>query len=174
VDRHSAFTSYRQRTLLFRNLGGVKFVDVGGNLGPAISNPKSSRGAAVGDLFNDGDVDIILNNVDDRPTLLRNRGGNRSGHWIGLTLVGDPGRKTPRDAIGTVVFCDAGGARQKAEVASGRSYISQSDLRVHFGLGDSTRVDKLEIHWANGKPEIVSLPVVDRFFTVVQGKGVQP
>jgi len=174
VDKHSVFTTYRQRTLLFRNLGNKKFADVGGSLGAGVNKPKSSRGAAVGDLFNDGGLDIVLSNMDDSPTLLRNRGASKAGHWIMLKLVGDSSRKTPRDAIGTVVYCEAGGARQKAEVASGRSYISQSDLRVHFGLGTSTRIDKVEIHWANSATEIVPIPAVDRMFTVVQGKGIQP
>lgn len=172
VDKHSAFTTYRQRTLLFRNLGNRSFADVGGSLGPGINRPKSSRGAAVADLFNDGDLDIVLSNMDDAPTLLRNRGGNNAGHWITLKLAGDPARKTPRDAIGTVVYCEAGGGRQKAEVASGRGYISQSDLRVHFGLGASTKVEKLEIHWANAAVETVAIPAVDRMFTVVQGHGI--
>ncbi len=174
VDAHSAFTTYRQRTLLFRNLAGKKFTDVSGSLGPGLIKPKSSRGAAVGDLFNDGDLDIVLLNMDEQATVLRNRGGNRAGHWVELKLIGDPGRKTPRDAIGTVVYCQAGGFRQKGEVASGRSYVSQSDLRVHFGLGAATQVDKLEIHWANSAAETIAIDSVDRIYTVVQGKGVQP
>jgi hypothetical protein len=174
VDRHSAFTSYQQRTLLFRNLGNLKFDDVSGNLGQGFTRPKSSRGAAVGDLFNEGGMDIVLLNVDDAPTILRNRGAKKAGHWISLRLVGDPSRNTPREAIGTIVFCDAGGGRQKGEVASGRSYVSQSDLRVHFGLGSATRVDRLEIQWANADLETVPIPAVDRMFTVVQGKGIQP
>lgn len=173
VDAHSAFTTYRQRTLLFRSLAGKKFVDVSGSLGPGLIKPKSSRGAAVGDLFNDGDLDIVLLNMDEQATLLRNRGGNRAGHWVELKLIGDPGRKTPRDAIGTVVYCQAGGFRQKGEVASGRSYVSQSDLRVHFGLGVATQVDKLEIHWANSTAETIAIDSVDRIYTVVQGKGIQ-
>ena len=174
MDRHSRFTSYQQRTLLFRNLGGGKFVDVSGSLGTGLTTPKSSRGAAQGDLFNDGDLDIVLNNLDGPPTVLRNRGGSRAGHWVTLKLIGDPARKTPRDAIGAIVFCTSGGVRQRAEVASGRSYISQSDLRVHFGLGANERVDKLEILWPNAPGETIALPAVDRFYTIVQGKGIQP
>lgn len=173
VDKHSAFTTYRQRTLVFRNLGKGTFIDVGGNLGPGINRPKSSRGAAVGDLFNDGDLDIVLSNMDEPATLLRNRGGNKSGHWITLKLIGDPAKKTPRDAIGTVVYCESAGGRQKAEVFSGRGYVSQSDPRIHFGLGKSAKVDKLEIHWANSEVEAVAVPAVDRILTVVQGKGIQ-
>jgi hypothetical protein len=174
VDKHSAFTTYRQRTLLFRNVEGKKFVDVTGSLGPALLKPKSSRGAAVGDLFNDGDLDIVLLNMDEAPSLMRNRGGNRAGHWLELKLIGDPARKTPRDAIGTSVYCEAGGFRQRGEVASGRSYVSQSDLRVHFGLGAATKVDKLEIRWANSAPETIAVDSIDRILTVVQGKGIQP
>ena len=170
VDEHSRFTSFRQRTLLVRNLRNGKFVDVTGNLGPGMIRPKSSRGAAVGDLFNDGDLDIVLINVDEPPTVLRNRGGNSAGHWISLQLIGDPARRTPRDAIGSVVFCEAGGFRQKGEVASGRSYVSQSDLRVHFGLGAAERVAKLEIRWSNGESESIAIPAVNRFYTVVQGR----
>jgi hypothetical protein len=173
MDRASQFTSYQQRTLLFRNLHNGRFADVAGSLGPGINRPKASRGAAVADLFNTGALDIVLNNIDSAPTLLRNRGGNRAGHWISLKLQGDPRRKTPRDAIGTVVICSAGGFRQRAEVASGRGYISQSDLRIHFGLGSADRVDSLEIRWANAPSETLALPGVDRAYTIVQGKGVQ-
>jgi hypothetical protein len=172
IDRLRTSTSFRQRTLLFRNLQNGRFSDVGGSLGPGLTKPKSSRGAAVGDLFNDGDLDIVLNNLDGPPTLLRNRGGNRAGHWVGLKLIGDPAQKTPRDAIGTVAFCQTGDVRQRGEVASGRSYLSQSDLRIHFGLGTAERVDKLEIQWPNGSQESLTLPAVDRFFTIVQGKGL--
>jgi hypothetical protein len=173
VDAHSRFTSFRQRTLLVRNLHNNKFVDVTGSLGPGVVKPKSSRGAVVGDLFNDGDLDIVLINVDEPPTLLRNRGGSSAGNWISLQLIGDPAKQTPRDAIGSVVFCEAGGFRQRGEVASGRSYVSQSDLRVHFGLGAAERVDKLDIRWSNGKSETVVIPAVNKFYTVRQGEGIR-
>lgn len=173
VDRIRSSTSYQQRALLFRNLRNGRFADVSGSLGVGFTKPKSSRGAAVGDLFNDGGLDIVLNILDSPPALLRNRGANRAGHWVSLKLVGDPTLKTPRDAIGTVVFCHGGGFRQRGEVASGRGYISQSDLRVHFGLGSSARVEKLEIVWPNGLRETLAVPAVDRFFTIVQGKGIQ-
>ena len=173
IDRRQSVTSYRQRALLFRNLAGRRFADVGGNLGFAVNRPRSSRGAAVGDIDNDGDLDIVLNNLDGRPSLLRNEGANRAGHWISLTLIGDPERKTPRDAVGTVVYCEAGGARQRGEVSSGRSYLSQSDQRIHFGLGKQETVDRLQIRWSNGETEEVEIPVVDRAYTIVQGKGVR-
>ncbi|MCI0627793.1 MAG: CRTAC1 family protein [Acidobacteria bacterium] len=172
IDQMNWPTSYLQRTLLLRNLRNGKFEDVSGSLGPGFTQPKSCRGAAIGDLFNDGDLDVILNNLDSEPTLLKNQGANRAGHWIEIKLVGDPSKRTPRDAIGSVVFCTAGGFRQRGEVASGRSYISHSSLRVHFGLGKAETVEKLEVVWANGTRETYVLPGVDRILTIEQGKGV--
>ena len=166
-------TSYRQRPLLFRNLQNGKFQDTGGSLGPGFYQPRNGRGAAVGDLFNDGDIDIVLNNMDDPPALLRNRGGNCAGHWVSLKLIGDPARKSPRDAIGAVALCTAGGFPQRGEVASGRGYLSQSDLRIHFGLGKAERVERLEILWPGGSREVVRVPAVDRFYTIREGRGIE-
>ena len=164
-------TSYKQRTLLFRNLQGARFTDVSGSLGSGFNRPKSSRGAAVGDLFNDGSLDVVLNNLDGRPTLLRNRQAEASGHWIALRLVGNTALKSPRDATGAVVFCHAGGVPQRGEVASGRGYLSQSDRRVHFGLGGVDQVERLEVLWPNGQRESYTPPTVDRLFVIEQGKG---
>ena len=164
-------TSYLQRTLLLRSTQGGRFEDVSGNLGPGMTKPKSSRGAAVGDLFNAGVADIVINNLDSPPTLLRNRGGDRAGHWITITLAGDPARRTPRDAIGAIVFCTAGGVRQRGEVASGRGYVSQSDLRVHFGLGAVDKIERLEVRWPNGGWEMYPPPAVDQFIRLGQGQG---
>ena len=171
VGEVSRFSSYLQRPLLFRNRQNGKFDDVGGSLGADFNRPRCSRGAAAGDLFNDGGLDIVLNNIDDTPSLLRNRGGSHAGHWISLKLAGDPARKTPRDGIGSIVFCTAGGFRQRGEVASGRGYLSQSDLRVHFGLGGAERVERLEVIWPNQAHETFEVPGVDRFLTLTQGSG---
>jgi len=138
-------SSYMQRTLLFRNLRSGRFADVKGSLGTGFTKPKASRGAAVGDLFNDGDLDVVINNIDSRPTLLKNVGGSNVGHWLTLRLIGDPAKRTPRDGVGSTVFCSAGGFRQRGAVASGRGYLSQSDQRIHFGLGTSNRIEKLEV-----------------------------
>src|SRR5207249_11642269 len=102
-----------------------------GSAGPAMASAWPSRGLAVGDVDNDGDVDAVINNIDEAPVLLRNDGGSRAGHWLTVRLVGDPARKCPRDATGSVVLCTAGGVRLRGEVASGRSQMSQSDLRAH-------------------------------------------
>jgi hypothetical protein len=171
VDAMDWGTSYRQRLLLFRNMKG-KFFDVGASAGEALYTPRPARGSAIGDFDNDGDLDILVNNMDGAPALLRNDGGHKSGHWLELRLVGSAVNKCPHDAIGTTVLLTAGGRRQRGEVASGRSYNSQSDLRVHFGLGAATTVDKLEIRWANGRTEQYKLPGVDQLVALEQGKGV--
>ena len=173
VDRFDWNTSYRQRPLLFRNVKG-RFVEVGGSAGPALAVAWPSRGLAVGDVDNDGDVDALINNIDDVPALLSNDGGNRAGHWITVRLVGDPARRCPRDAIGSVVYCTAGGVRMRGEVASGRSQMSQSDLRVHFGLGPATRVERLEVRWANGPTVSYEVPAVDTFLVIDQSRGLLP
>jgi hypothetical protein len=174
ADPASWGTSYLQRPLLLRNKNGQGFADVSGDQGSGFARPRSSRGAATGDLFNRGSIDIVVNNLDAEPALLRNRGAEQAHHWITLKLVGDPAAHTPRDAIGTAVYCTANGVRQRGEVASGRSYVSQSDLRVHFGLGDASRVEKLEVHWAGGAREVYADVRADQFVTIVEGKGIQP
>jgi enediyne biosynthesis protein E4 len=174
VDAAKWGTSYKQRLLLFRNLQ-AKFYEVGASAGAALYTPRSARGSSVGDFDNDGDLDILLNNMDDAPTLLRNEGGNKSGHWLMLRLIGNTANKCPRDAIGTTVFCTAGGrpgVKLRGEVASGRSYNSQSDLRVHFGLGQAAKVEQLEVRWANGKTEEYPISDVNRLIVIKQGKGV--
>lgn len=164
-------TSYRQRLLLFRNVKN-KFREAGSGAGPALNVPRPSRGSAVGDFDNDGDLDILLNNIDEAPTLLRNDGGHKSGHWLTVRLIGNPKQKCPRDAIGSVVFCTANGRRMREEVASGRSYNSQSDLRVHFGLGAAAKADRLEVRWAGGRTELFEITRTDQFLTLEQGKGI--
>jgi enediyne biosynthesis protein E4 len=129
----------------------------------------TARGAAFGDLFNDGHIDVVINKMDSTPTLLRNvvKNGN---HWITLKLVGGP--KSPRDAVGAKVFLTAGGFRQRVDVISGGSYGSSSDPRVHFGLGSATKIDNIEIDWPSGAKESASVPAIDRIWTVTEGKGV--
>ena len=121
-----------------------------------------ARGAAFGDLFNDGHIDVVLNNMDSPPTLLRNVVKN-SNHWVAFKLVGGP--KSPRDAIGAKVFVTTGAVRQRADVFSGGSYASSSDQRLHFGLGGAAKVDKVEIHWPSGLKQEITVPAVDRIYT---------
>src|SRR5216683_1972090 len=169
ADRTEWGTTWAERPQLFRNLNGSKFQEVPPATGSGLAVVIPARGAAFGDLFNDGLIDVVLNNVDSPPTLLRNvvKSGN---HWLALKLVGGP--KSPRDAIGAKVFLTAGGIRQRADVFSGGSYASTSDPRVHFGLGAATKIEKLEIHWPSGAVEEFPLPEMDRILTMVEGKGI--
>ena len=169
VDQRDWGTTWAQRPQLFRNLDGTKFQEVPPATGSGLADVIPARGAAFGDLFNDGHIDVVLNNMDSPPTLLRNVVKN-SNHWITFKLIG--GAKSPRDAIGAQIFLTSGGARQRGDVFSGGSYASSSDLRLHFGLGAATKVEKVEIHWPSGKREEIVVPGVDRILTVVEGQGV--
>jgi hypothetical protein len=171
VDKQDWGTTWAQRPQLFRNLDGKKFAEVAPATGSGLAQVLTARGAAVGDLFNDGHLDVVINNVDSTPALLRNVvvSGN---HWIGIRLIGGP--KSPRDAIGAKVFVTAGNVRQRADIFSGGSYGSNSDQRVHFGLGQTEKVDKIEIHWPSGLKQELSVPGVDRIITVLEGKGIVP
>jgi hypothetical protein len=171
ADRMPWNTSYAQRALLFRNLAGRRFEEIGAAAGDGLTTARVSRGSAVGDLDNDGGIDVVINNIDGAPTVAYNVGGGAAGHWLTLRLVGDPGRKCPRDAIGSVVFVTAGGLRRRGEVASGRGQISQSDLRVHVGLGAETRVSRLEVRWANGATVEYAVDRVDTIATIDQATG---
>jgi hypothetical protein len=172
VDRFDWNTSYEQRVLLFRNLRGGKFAEVGRGGGDGLAVARSLRGSATADLDDDGDVDVVANPIDGEPILLRNDGGNRAGHWLSVRLVGDPARRCPRDATGSQLFLTASGGRQRDDVASGRSVMSQSDRRVHFGLGAATRVERLEVRWANGSTVAYEVPGVDRQIVIDQARGV--
>lgn len=169
VDKTDWGTTWAQRPLLFRNLDSKRFQEVPPATGSGLAVVIPARGAAFGDLFNDGHVDVVINNIDAPPTVLRNvvQNGN---NWILLKLVGGP--QSPRDATGAVVLLTAGGLAQRGDVLGGGSYSSHSDQRLHFGLGTATKVDKLEIRWPSGRRESVPLPAVDRIFTIVEGKGV--
>lgn len=169
VDRQDWGTTYAQRPQLFRNLDGARFQEVTAASGSGLADVITGRGAAFGDLFNDGHSDVVINNMDSTPTLLRNvlHNGN---HWIKFKLIGGP--KSPHDAIGAKVFVTAGGVRQRADVLSGGSYGSSSDQRVHFGLGAAAKVDRVEINWPSGSKEEVFIPAVDHIYTVIEGQGV--
>jgi hypothetical protein len=169
VDKTDWGTTYAQRPLLLRNLDGTKFKEVPAATGSGLAVVVPARGAAFGDIFNDGHVDVVMNNMDRTPTLLRNV-VNNGNHWIGFKLIG--GSKSPRDAMGAKIFVTTGGVRQRADVFSGGSYASNSDPRPHFGLGVATKVDKVEIHWPSGAKEEITVPSVDRIYTVIEGKGI--
>jgi len=171
VDDHQWGTSYAQQTLLFRNLRNGKFERVGAAPGSGLAGAWSERGLAVGDLDGDGRLDVVINNADARPTVLRNV-TKPVGHWLGLRLVGDVLRKSPRDAIGAIAYVTTGKIRQRQDVISGGGYSSQNDMTLHFGLGAATSLDKLEIKWPDGTVETVEISGIDRKLTVIEGKGV--
>ncbi len=171
VDRQDWGTTWAERPQLFHNLDGARFREVPPATGSGLAEVITARGAAFGDLFNDGHIDVVINNIDSTPSLLRNV-VNNSNHWLTLKLVGGP--KSPRDAVGAKVFLTAGGVRQRADVCSGGSYSSSSDQRVHFGLGPANRVDKIEIYWPSGLKQQIAMPAVDQIVTVEEGKPVAP
>ena len=167
ADRKLHIT-YRQPKLLYRNLGNGRFEDVSAKAGPAITAAAVGRGCAFGDFDNDGDVDVIVNNLDGPPTLLRNDGGNRH-NWILIKCVG---LRSNRSAIGTRVRLTAGGRSQIAEVMSGSSYYSQSDLRLHFGLARAARADVVELAWPSGVKETYKDLPVNHLFVIQETKGI--
>ena len=169
VDQRDWGTTWAERPQLFRNLNGIKFQEVPPATGSGLADVIAARGAAFGDIFNDGSIDAVVNVLDSTPVLLRNvvKNGN---HWIAFKLKG--AARSPRDAVGAKVFLTAGGARQRGDVTSGGSYGSSSDPRVHFGLGLATKVEKVEIHWPSGKKEEIAVPGVDRIFNIAEGQGI--
>jgi len=176
ADQHPEWgSSYAQRPLLFHNLKDGKFAVVPPVEGTGLAVVSVGRGAAFGDLFNDGKIDVVINNMDGVPVLLKNVNPDHH-HWVEMLLVG--GGKTatskgsPRDAVGTTVYLTADGLRQREDVLSGGSYLSSNDFRPHFGLGDATDAGTAEIHWPDGVKETVKLPAVDRIYTIEEGKGI--
>jgi hypothetical protein len=172
VDLHQWGTSYAQQPLLFRNLGNGRFERVGAAPGSGLAHAWPGRGVAVGDLDRDGKQDMVINNLDTKPAVLRNV-ASQTGHWLALRLIADGTKKNPKDAIGSVAYLTTGKVRQRRDVISGAVYCSQNDLVLHFGLGAATKVDKLEIQWPDGTPELIQVPAIDKTVTIIQGKGGQ-
>jgi enediyne biosynthesis protein E4 len=171
VDEHPWGTSWAQRPQLFHNIEGKKFETVAAVEGTGLALVIPARGLAVGDLFNDGKLDAVINVEDQHPVILRNVSPDHH-HWLELKLVG--GAKGPRDAVGATVYVTANKMRQRVDVLSGGSYISSSDQRPHFGLGDATAVEAIEVHWPSGKVEKFSPPAgVDRIVTLTEGSGLK-
>ncbi len=169
IGGHEIGQTFKNPRLVYKNLGNGQFKDVSAALGPGISERFSSRGAAFGDYDNDGDVDALVLNMSDVPSLLRNDGGNRQ-NWIKIKLIGT---KCNRTAIGARIRAVVGNHAQMDEVRSGSSVMSQNDLRLHFGLGKAQGVDVLEVKWpTTQKIEKFSNVKANQILTIREGEGI--
>jgi len=168
IQRYHADTQYAEPKLMFRNLGRGIFENVSDQLGPDFQLPRVSRGAAIGDFDNDGDLDILVNNTGQAPQLLRNQGGN-TNHWLEILLIGT---KSNRDGIGARVKVRAGDLTLYDQRKGGMSYQSAQDPRLHFGLRQNSKVDSIEIMWPSGAVTRLSALKSDQIIAVQEGAGI--
>ena len=170
MDQLPSDPGYRQPKLLSLNQGDGTFCDASDQAGAALKEKRVSRGLAIADLFNDGNMDVVINDLDGSPMILRNR-GIPGRHWVSFELAGS---KSNRLALNARIKIVAGGMTQTDEIHSGGSYLSQNDLRVHFGIGSAVKIDSVEIRWPSGAVEKISNLGADRFYQVLEGHGVVP
>lgn len=170
VDTLPAGARYKEPKVLELNQGDGTFCDASEQAGPALGIPRVSRGVAAGDLFDDGNIDLVIEDLAGQPMILRNR-GVPGRHWVSFELQGT---KSNRLAIGARLKITAGGMTQTEEIHSGGSYLSQNDLRVHFGLNTATKIEAVEIRWPSGKVEILKNLDPDKFYSVLEGRGIVP
>src|SRR5216684_2244938 len=169
IDGHNIGQTFKNPRLVYKNLGKGQFKDVSAEMGPGITERFSSRGAAFGDYDNDGDIDAVVLNLNDLPSLLRNDGGNAQ-NWIKIKLIGT---KCNRTAIGARVRVVTGKHAQMDEVHSGSSVMSQCDLRLHFGLGKAQTVDLIEVKWpTTQKAEQFKQVKANQILTIREGSGI--
>jgi hypothetical protein len=169
IEGHDTGQTFKNQRLVYKNLGNGRFKDVSAEMGPGITERFSSRGAAFGDYDNDGDVDALILNMNDSPSLLRNDGGNAQ-NWLKIKLIGT---KCNRTAIGARVRVVTGNHAQMDEVHSGSSVMSQSDLRLHFGLGKVQTIDALEVKWpTTQKIERFTRLKANQILTIREGDGI--
>lgn len=168
VDGTPSGARYREPANVLMNEKDGTFCDAGSLAGAPVREPRVGRGLAAGDLFNDGNMDVVVENLDGAPLILRNKGlaGN---HWVSFELAGT---KSNRLALGARVTLTAGGVKQMDEVRSGGSYLSQNDLRVHFGLGKTQKIDTVEVRWPSGQTDTLNGLSADQFYSVLEGTGV--
>jgi hypothetical protein len=164
VDRLHIDIHSRDRAILYHNTGKGTFDDISEAAGPAVLAPHSSRGLAVGDIDNDGTLEVLVNNQNEPPSLWKQT-RRAPGHWLLLKLVGT---RSNRSAIGARVVVTADGHKQTDEVRSGGSYLSQNDLRLHFGLGEATRADSIEVRWPSGQHTVLKDVAADRIVTITE------
>jgi hypothetical protein len=167
VDSGKLGSAYREQRIVYHNLGTGKFQDISKTSGPGITVPEPSRGIAIGDLWNDGRLEAVVNNMNDHPMVLVNLAKD-ANHWLGVRLVGV---QSNRDGIGARVTMHAGERTWVDEVRSGSSYDSSSDLRLHFGLGQRSKVEWIEVRWPTGRSEVFEGGEADRFVTLREGSG---
>ena len=170
VDTLPSGARYHEPKLVHYNQKDGTFCDASDQSGPALQEKRVSRGLAVGDLFNDGNMDVVISDLDGGPMILRNR-GLPSRHWVSFELAGT---KSNRLALNARVKVVAGGMTQSDEVHSGGSYLSQNDLRLHFGIGAATKVDRVEIYWPSGKVDSLTNLAADQLYAILEGQGVVP
>ena len=170
VDEHGLVTRYAQMNQLFENDGAGGFTDVSPVSGPGLEIRKSSRGSATADLDNDGDLDIVVVNIDDSPTLLRNDTGNVN-NWLAVALVG---KAWNRQAIGARVTLTTDGRRQSREARAGTGYLSQDDFRMHFGLGQTTVAEHIAVRWPDGGRDVLVNVAGNRLVWLTQGQTDTP
>jgi hypothetical protein len=170
VDSLPSGGGYREPKLLHLNQKDGTFCDASDQAGPALKERRVSRGLAVGDLFNDGNMDVVVGDIDGPPMILRNH-GIPGRHWVSFELAGV---KSNRLALNARLKIVAGGMTQTEEIHSGGSYLSQNDLRVHFGLGAASKIDAVEIRWPSGKVETLTGLDADHYYSVLEGQGIVP
>ncbi|MFN0087320.1 MAG: CRTAC1 family protein [Blastocatellia bacterium] len=166
VDSLNSQSPFKQERVLFWNLGDKTFYDLSDTAGPGILDRRASRGAAFGDLDNDGGIEIVVNNLNDAPSLLKNFGGRQN--WTLLQLAGT---RSNRSGIGARVTITAGSARQMDEARSGGSFLSQNDLRLHFGLGKAAWIERAEVLWPSGTKEVFANLKANQVIVLREGNG---
>jgi enediyne biosynthesis protein E4 len=170
INLYHTEVTYKEAKLMFRNLGKGKFANVSKELGPAFMRPVAGRGLAAADFDNDGDIDFAINSRDDYPELLRNDGGNVN-NWLTVNLVGT---KSNRDGLGSVLKLTSEGFTQIKQAKGGMSYMSASDPRIHFGLGNRKSIDSLQITWPSGTVDNLSKLPMNQIITVKESAGIVP